>query len=130
MASETTTPNVGFQIPAFNQPNWQVPINFNWNKLDKIFNGEIQIPGLSVLNFIITGIGIQIAASMVPEVPTGVIPGNVYTCSFTPTAFFGFYLNGLLQQPGVDYTRSGAVITMINGNATVGGDKVYAVYLK
>jgi hypothetical protein len=129
MAGETVTPNVGFQIPAFNQPNWQVPINYNFNLLDLIFGGEFTVPALSVANFIIANIGQQVANSFVVEVPTGVIPGNAYNLSFVPTVLFGFYWNGVFQRPGIDYTLVGTLITMTTG-ATVAGDTVYAVYLK
>lgn len=129
MASETSTPNIGLQIPAFNQPNWQVPTNFNWNLLDLIFGGEVTVPALSVASFIITNIGAQIANSFVTETPVGVVPGNAYTLSFVPTVLFGFYWNGVFQRPVLDYTLIGAVITM-NTSSTSTGDNVYAVYLK
>lgn len=129
MASETSTPNIGLQIPAFNQPNWQVPTNFNWNLLDLIFGGQFTVPALSVANFIIANIGTQVSNSFVAEIPAGVIPGNAYTMTHVPTVLFGFYWNGIFQRPGIDYTLIGAVITMTTG-ATVGGDTVYAVYLK
>lgn len=129
MASETSTPNIGLQVPAFNQGNWQVPTNFNWNLLDLIFGGEFTVPALSVANFIIANIGIQIANSFVNEPLTGVIPGNAYTLTHTPTVLWGFFWNGVYQRPGVDYTLVGNLITMI-GSATSAGDNVYAVYLK
>jgi len=40
MASETTTPNIGLQVPSYNQGNWQVPTNYNWNLIDLIFGGS------------------------------------------------------------------------------------------
>lgn len=129
MASETLTPNVGFQIPAFNQPNWQVPINYDINLLDLIFGGQFTIPALSVANFIITNIGQQIANSFVAEQPTGVIPGNAYTLSYPPSVIFGFYWNGVLQVPGVDYNIVGQLITFISA-ATTTGDVVFALYMK
>lgn len=129
MANETSTPNIGLQIPAFNQPNWQVPTNFNWNLLDLIFGGEVTVPALSVADFVIANIGIQISHSFVTETPAGIIPGNAYTLSFPPTVLFGFYWNGIYQRPVLDYTLSGTLITML-GRATGIGDNVYAVYLK
>lgn len=129
MASETTTPNIGLQVPAFNQANWQVPTNFNWNLLDLIFGGEVTVPALSVADFIITNIGQQIANSFVTEAPIGVIPGNAYTLTYPPTVLFGFYWNGVFQRPKIDYTLLGSVITMTS-TATSAGDNVYAVYLK
>lgn len=129
MASETSTPNIGLQIPAFDQSNWQVPTNYNWELLDQIFGGEVTVPALSVTNFIIESIGLQIANSFVAEIPSGVVPGNAYTLSFAPSVLFGFYWNGIFQRPGLDYTIVGTLLTMTTG-ATVSGDTVYAVYLK
>jgi hypothetical protein len=129
MASETATPNIGLQIPAFDQGNWQVPTNYNWNLLDLIFGGEVTVPALAVTNFIITNIGLQMANSFVTEVPAGVVPGNSYTLANVPTVLFGFYWNGIFQRPGLDYTLSGATITF-TVSATSAGDTVYAVYMK
>jgi len=127
MASETLTPNIGLQIPAFNQPNWQVPLNFDLNLLDLMLGGVIPMPALA--DFVITNIGAQIAAVSVTETPAGVVPGNVYTLSQTPTFIIGFYWNQVFQRPGIDYTVTGAVITMTS-SSTATGDSVYAVYLK
>jgi hypothetical protein len=127
VAGETLTPNIGLQVPGFNQSNWQVPINFDLNLLDLMLGGIIPMPALA--NFIITNLGVQVAAVAVQETPTGVVPGNAYTLSFTPSILLAFYWNGLFQRPGIDYTMIGAVITLTTG-ATVAGDTVFAVYLK
>lgn len=128
MAGETTTP-VGFQIPGFNQPNWQVPLNYDINLLDLIFRGLYTVPAISVTDFIITNIGLQMANSFVSEAPTGVVPGNSYTLSSPPTVLFAFYWNGVFQRPGIDYSITGAIITMLTG-ATGAGDSVWVVYMK
>lgn len=128
MSSETTTPNIGLQIPAFNQANWQVPTNYNWNLLDKIFGGEITVPALSVVNLTIENIGSIIAGIFVTEVPTGSIPGNTFTFSFTPSVLFGFYVNGIFQRPGIDYDMATNILTL--GYSLSSGDAVYAVYLR
>jgi hypothetical protein len=128
MASETSTPNVGLQVPAYNQPNWQVPTNYNWNLLDLIFGGQYTIPGLSVENLVLTNIGAQIAASFVAETPAGVVPGNAYTLSYTPTWMIAFFWNGAFQRPGIDYTMLGAVITMTGATAAL--DNVFALYCR
>jgi len=127
MASETLTPNIGLQVPAYNQPNWQVPIGYDLNLLDLMLGGIIPMPALA--NFIITNIGAQIAAMSVTETPAGVVPGNAYTLSYIPTLIIGFYWNQVFQRPGIDYTIAGMVITMTN-SATAAGDNVYVVYLK
>jgi hypothetical protein len=128
MPSETVTPNIGLQIPAFNQPNWQVPTNYNWNLLDRIFGGEFTVPALSVAVFAIGNIGATLAAAFVAETPSGSIPGNTYILSNAPSLIIGFYWNGLLQRPGVDYTLAGNTITMMVGTSS--GDTVYATYFK
>ena len=76
MPSETVTPNIGLQVPGFNQSNWQVPTNYNWNLLDLIFGGEITVPALSVESFTLPNIGAILAASFVCEAPAGAFPGN------------------------------------------------------
>jgi hypothetical protein len=119
------------QVPAFNQANWQVPTNYNWNLLDKIFGGEILVPALHVHdltadNFTITNLGAAIAAACVQEVPSGSYPGTVYTLSHIPNVIMGLYLNGLFLIPGVHYTHTSATITLTT--TTSSGDNLYAVY--
>ena len=128
MASETTTPNIGLQVPSYDQGNWQVPTNYNWNLLDLIFGGSVQVPALNVLNFTIGNIGAQLAAVFVAEQPAGAVPGTVYTLNYAPSLILGVFYNGLLQRPGVDYTGVGATITL--GFATVSNDVVYVLYFK
>ena len=128
MPSETTKPNIGLQVPSYDQGNWQVPTNYNWNLLDLIFGGEVQVPALDVLNFTIGNIGSQLAAVFVNETPAGAVPGTVYTLNYAPSLILGVFYNGLLQRPGVDYTVVGAIITL--GFTTVSGDVVYALYFK
>jgi len=128
MASETTTPNIGLQIAAFNQPNWQVPTNYNWNLLDLIFGGLITVPALSVESFTIADIGTVLANSFVNEAPAGSFPGNVYTLSYVPTLLLAFCWNGDVQRRGIDYTILGAVVTL--NFATSLGDNVYALYFR
>lgn len=129
MAAETITPNIGLQIPAFNQGNWQVPINYDLELLDKIFGGEITVPALSVTDFEIANIGAVLLGVFVTEIPEGTKPGSVFNLSFVPVLIFGVYINGVFQRPGgLDYNQSGTVLTL---NKTVGAtDNVYAVYIK
>jgi hypothetical protein len=133
MAGETTTPNIGLQIAGFDQPNWQVPTNYNWNLLDLIFGGEIQVPALdvnvlTVASFVIANFVASAAASFFAETPGGTVPGTVYTCTYIPGVVLGVYKNGIIQKPGVgyDYTISGNQITF--STATSLGDKIYVTY--
>ncbi len=65
----------------------------------------------------------------VAEVPSGAIPGTIYTLSFTPLAnTLILTKNGVVQNPGVgnDYTLSGLTITMLL--ATIANDSLRATY--
>jgi len=126
MSAETTTPNIGLQIAAFNEANWQVPTNYNWNLLDLIFGGEIQVPALNVVTLTAGNAGNFILPPFAAEVPDGVVPGSVYTLSFPPSALLGFYVNGQVQRNGIDYLVNSNIITL--NVPTNPGDKVYAVY--
>lgn len=123
----TSTPNIGLQIPALNQANWQVPTNFNWNLLDLIFGGEVTVPALSVLNFTIANFAAAFNTAMVQEAPSGAVPGSIYVASQPIGALLGVYVNGLLQRLTTDYSVSGSTVTLTS--ATSSGDKVYLVYL-
>jgi hypothetical protein len=129
MASETTTPNIGLQVPAYNQANWNVPIQYDLNLLDLIFGGQVEVPALKVGTLNITGIAALLAPSFVAETPTGVVPGNAYTLSFPPVILIGVFVNGVFQRPALDYTLVGKLITLVNAT-TVVADNVFAVYLK
>ena len=43
-AQMTTTPNLGLQLPAYQQTNWQVPLNYNMNLLDLTIAGTLTLP--------------------------------------------------------------------------------------
>jgi len=128
MPSETTTPNIGLQIAALDQANWQVPTNYNWNLLDLIFGGEVTVPALNVTVLTAGNAGDFILPPLVSEVPDGTAPTTVYTLSFTPSKVLGVYKNGLILVPGLDadYTLTGNLVTL--NVATIGEDVIYAVY--
>ena len=128
MASETTTPNVGLQVPAFNQPNWQTPINFDLNLLDLIFGGSVTVPAMTIINLTIGNVGPLLATAFVNESPAGAFPGNTYTLSYTPTLLLAFCYNGSVLRRGVDYTIAGATVTLVF--STNSGESVYALYFR
>lgn len=37
--AQSTTPNLGLQLPAYQQQNWQVPINYDFTQLDTVLGG-------------------------------------------------------------------------------------------
>jgi len=128
MAAETTTPNIGLQVAAFDQPNWQVPTNYNWNLLDLIFGGLITIPALNVTTLTAGNAGQFTLPPAVAETPGGAIPGTVYMLSHTPSpaAMLQFTYNGAVQRQGIDYTLTGNLVTL--NFSTSSGDTVYATY--
>jgi len=129
MAGEVTTPNIGLQIPAYNQANWQVPINYDLNLLDLIFGpGGPQVPALNVAALTVANAGAALAPSFVEETPSGAVPGTTYTLSYAPSLLLGFYVNGVLQRAGIDFTRTLAVVTL--ASPTSGGQTVWAQYFK
>jgi hypothetical protein len=98
MPSETITPNIGLQVPAFGQANWQVPTNFNWNTLDLIFGGEITVPALNVGVLMAGNIAGLLALSFVSESPAGAVPGTTYTCSKTVGFLLAVFINGVFNR--------------------------------
>jgi len=133
MPSETSTPNIGLQVPAFDQANWQVPLNYDLNLLDEIMGGEVQIPAISVVtltavNFNLPSVIATIAGASTTDVFTGTATA-VFTCTHIPVVIFGVYLNGSFQAPGAsyDYTVSGNQVTF--SAAVASTDIVCVVYL-
>src|SRR6185312_9375949 len=47
-AQTVQTPNVGLELPAAGSTNWNIPLNFNFNLLDQILGGTVQVPGLGL----------------------------------------------------------------------------------
>jgi len=128
MPSETTTPNIGLQVASFNQSNWQVPTNYNWNILDLIFGGHITVPALSVAEFTISNVGYVLASAFVNESPSGAFPGNVYTLSYAPSLLLAVCYNGVVLRRDIDYTLVDNRITL--EFSTNSGDTVYALYFR
>ena len=44
VCAQTVTPNLGLQIPAYQQANWQVPYNYDLSLLDSIIAGTQTLP--------------------------------------------------------------------------------------
>jgi len=81
MPSETTTPNIGLQVAAFDQSNWQVPTNYNWNLLDLLLSGNAALPAL-----LISG-DLMVDGSIIGNVP-GTIPAGLVVVAYTATPTF------------------------------------------
>lgn len=98
LSQSTLTPNVGFQIPAYQQTNWQVPINFNFGKLDNLFGGSSGLP---------TGATPTIGGF------TNYITGN--TSTTTITNFVGGFPGQTIQI----FCGTGDTFTQIASSATI-----------
>ncbi len=57
----TLTPNIGLQVPSFDQPNYQVALDYDLTLLDLIFGGSVQVPALNVLSLSIGSLNITAA---------------------------------------------------------------------
>jgi hypothetical protein len=51
------TPNIGLQIPAGGSTDWNLPLNYNFNLIDQIMGGTVQISGLGLALTPIFGVG-------------------------------------------------------------------------
>ena len=47
VAQVTVTPNIGLQVPYYNQQNWQVPIQYDLNRLDLLLSGNLPLAGVN-----------------------------------------------------------------------------------
>ena len=47
VAQVTVTPNIGLQVPYYNQQNWQVPIQYDLNLLDLLISGNSPYNGVN-----------------------------------------------------------------------------------
>jgi hypothetical protein len=81
MPGETSTPNIGLQVAAFDQSNWQVPTNFNWNLLDLLLSGVDPLPAL-----LISG-DLTVGGAIIGSIP-GIIPTGLVTVPFVVTPTF------------------------------------------
>ena len=128
MASETVTPNIALQIADYNQTNWQVPTNYNWNLLDLIFGGLVTVPALNVTTLTAGNAGGFTLPPASNETPVGAIPGTVYTLLHAPSpaAMLQFTYNGTVLRQGIDYTLTSNIVTL--SFTTTLGDTVYATY--
>lgn len=55
MRAQSTTPNIGLQIPATGSNNWYIPLNFDFSRLDLYLSGNAPIPALSVTGNVTIG---------------------------------------------------------------------------
>jgi hypothetical protein len=80
------TPNVGLQIPAGGSNNWNLPLNYNFNLIDQILGGTVQVPGLGLALTPIFGVGAPATACSANNqgqeyFDTSTSPFNGYVCN-------------------------------------------------
>lgn len=98
---QSSTPNLGFQIPATGSNNWYIPLNYNFTKLDLFLSGNLALPGLSV-----TG--------------NATISGTVTANSFVGLGGAGFATSPGALQYSVPYFFSPGTTSNIGGIALNG----------
>jgi hypothetical protein len=135
MGAPTVTPNIGLQIPAFGQANWQVPTNYNWNLLDKICGGAVQIPALSVVDLTVTNLVAANIVSLItnlaqvePLTPSTGSPTAVWTLAGSVNAFIALFVNGQYQAP-TSYFQAGSTITFKQPLVWTSPANVWAIFL-
>lgn len=82
-AAQTLTPNIGLYVPGFNQQQWDIPLNQNFNLLDKYLSGGLRIPQISLSGYLKPGL---VTVGSLPTAPFGafvyVVDGaNQFDCS-------------------------------------------------
>jgi hypothetical protein len=95
----TITPNAGFQLPAYQQTNWQVPIDYNFTILDTIVGGSQTL----------------VAATATPNITTASNWVTQNTASVTLTNF----MNGFPGQTIRVICGGGDIFTTIAGSANI-----------
>ena len=81
-AQYVPTPNIGLQIPANGSTNWNVPLNFNFNKLDQIMGGTLAVPSFHVSGNLLVDGSIQAGSfigaggSSFPTISGTITPGR------------------------------------------------------
>lgn len=124
-AHAQTTPNLHFNVPAFNSPNWNVPMNANFNALDCLLSGNCQIPSLNVggpLNVGVSGSGCASAFTLTntdnaPTNPVKTIRVNTATGALE-------FMNNACTTVIFSIADAGGIAgnTSVGGNLGVGGN--------
>lgn len=54
-AQFTPTPNIGMEIPSNGSTNWNIPLNYNFNRLDQLLSGNLPLPALTITGNLTVG---------------------------------------------------------------------------
>jgi hypothetical protein len=74
----TYTPNKNIEQPAYNDPNWDVPLNDNFDIIDACFGGNVSLTSTSgTVNLVDTGAGDPNTFQCLSFTVSGVLVGNV-----------------------------------------------------
>lgn len=105
LAQNTLTPNTGMQVPPTGSANWNVPLNYNFNRLDSILGGTLNLTTLAWNPKTIYGSGSPAGSCTTLNerqtyLDTSVTPYKTYIChslSWQFTGPTGTLLNGVTQ---------------------------------
>ncbi len=130
LSAQTSTPNIGLQIPPTGSNNWYIPLNYNFNKLDQFLSGNLPLPALTVTGpfsapqFVISGSQITTGLGYTPLNPAN----NLDEVASPSTALLnlgGIGVNSIKGSwnNGTSYNRSDVVtysgttyVSLISGN--------------
>lgn len=116
----TVTPNIGLEIPAYQQTNWQIPLNYDLSQLDLYLSGNLPLPALSAASIegvtIVDGVKNATIGSAYNAVPSS--GGIVYI----PSGTYSVPLGSLVISKPVLFVCENPKTTVINftGSSGVG----------
>jgi hypothetical protein len=116
VAQYTPTPNIGMQIPNNGSSNWNLPLNYNFNRLDQLLSGNLPIPSLAVSGNITVVGSVQANQFIGPggsSLATAAI-ANQYSAVYYSTSPSGTALAGITPITGILlYRTSGPPIAAL-----------------
>lgn len=137
MWAQSTTPNIGLQIPATGSNNWYIPLNFDFSRLDLYLSGNAPIPALSVTGNVtiggtltagqITGAGGSIFATAANALQYSPVyysrsPNGTAFAGVAPFTGFAYFLGNAPPRAGTTTD----VAALLNGAGTCGTGGAYS----
>lgn len=109
--AQSTTPNIGLQIPATGSNNWYIPLNFDFSSLDLYLSGHKPLPALSITGNLTVG-GSITAGSFVGAGGTifaTAVPAQQYSPVYYSTAPQGTAFAGVTPFTGLAWFNANTV---------------------
>lgn len=107
---QSSTPNIGLQIPATGSNNWYIPLNYNFTKLDLLLSGNSPLPNLTVTGAgsfggIVTAAGFAGPGGSGTALTTGAAQ---YSPAYFSAPGTAFVINGVTPFNGAAYYSTSA----------------------